>query len=176
MSSRTSWLLPSVAIALPGCAFSAGTAPTMSSRMIVVSRQSGCVNVFDTTYFRGAFIMSPKTSPGGIGSNAIQGARLAGAKRIVAIDPVEFKREQALKMGATHTAPSIGEAFDLIQEITWGRMCDKIVCAVGVGEGEQIAPIMTLCAKRGRVVVTNIHPAHEAEINISQELSRGASF
>ena len=30
---------------------------------------------------------------GGIGSNAIQGARLAGAKRIIAIDPVEFKRE-----------------------------------------------------------------------------------
>ena len=41
---------------------------------------------------------------GGIGANAIQGARLAGAKRIVAIDPIEFKREKAMEFGATHTA------------------------------------------------------------------------
>ena len=104
---------------------------------------------------------------GGIGMAAVQGARLAGARQIVAVDPVEFKREQALKMGATHTASSIGEAFELIQEITWGRMCDKVICAMGVGEGQQIAPIMTLCAKRGRVVVTNIHPAEETSIDIS---------
>jgi len=104
---------------------------------------------------------------GGIGMAAVQGPRLAGARQIVAVDPVEFKREQALKMGATHTAASIGEAFELIQEITWGRMCDKVICAMGVGEGQQIAPIMTLCAKRGRVVVTNIHPAEETSIDIS---------
>jgi hypothetical protein len=30
----------------------------------------GRSSVFDTTYFAGAFIMSPNTSPGGIGSNA----------------------------------------------------------------------------------------------------------
>ena len=47
---------------------------------------------------------------GGIGANAIQGARLAGAKRIVAIDPVEFKREKAMEFGATHTAASLEEA------------------------------------------------------------------
>ncbi len=104
---------------------------------------------------------------GGIGAAAVQGARLAGARNIVAIDPVEFKREQALKFGATHTANSIGESHELIEQLTWGRMCDKVICAVGVGEGEQIAPIMTLCAKRGRVVVTNIHPASEGQISIS---------
>ena len=104
---------------------------------------------------------------GGIGAAAVQGARLAGARQIIAIDPVEMKREQALKFGATHTSPSIGEAFELIQEITWGRMCDKVICCMGIGEGEQIAPIMTLTAKRGRVVVTNIHPASEGSINIS---------
>ena len=43
---------------------------------------------------------------GGIGANAIQGARLAGAKHIVAIDPIEFKREKAMDFGATHTASS----------------------------------------------------------------------
>ncbi len=97
----------------------------------------------------------------------MQGARIAGARNIVAIDPVELKREHALSFGATHTAPSIGAAHELIQEITWGRGCDKVICAVGVGDGAQIGPIMSLCAKRGRVVVTNIHPADESSIDIS---------
>ena len=104
---------------------------------------------------------------GGIGAAAVQGARLAGARNIIAIDPVEFKREQATKFGATHTAASIGEAFALIQDVTWGRMCDKVICCVGVGDGKQISSIMQLTAKRGRVVVTNIHPADEGEISIS---------
>ena len=51
---------------------------------------------------------------GGIGINAVQGARIAGAKRVIAIDPVEFKREKAMELGATHTfAPMspLGEVF-----------------------------------------------------------------
>ena len=103
---------------------------------------------------------------GGIGAAAIQGARIAGARNIIAIDPVAEKEELAQKFGATHFAPSIGEAYDLINEVTWGRMCDKVICCVGIGEGEQIAPIMTLCAKRGRVVVTNIHPTSEQSIQV----------
>ena len=43
---------------------------------------------------------------GGVGINAVQGARMAGAKRVIAIDPVEFKREKAMEMGATHTYAS----------------------------------------------------------------------
>jgi NDMA-dependent alcohol dehydrogenase len=104
---------------------------------------------------------------GGIGASAIQGARLAGAERIFAIDPVEFKRKQSLEFGATHTAASIEEAFGLIQEVTWGRMCDRIVCAMGVGRGNLMGSIMTLCAKRGRVVVTNIHPMFEMDVTLN---------
>jgi S-(hydroxymethyl)glutathione dehydrogenase/alcohol dehydrogenase len=39
---------------------------------------------------------------GGVGQFAVQGARLAGADTIVAADPVEGRREQALRLGATH--------------------------------------------------------------------------
>ena len=54
---------------------------------------------------------------GGIGSNAIQGAKLAGARVIAAIDPVEFKREKAMEFGATHTYASIDDAMgDLRQQ------------------------------------------------------------
>jgi len=98
---------------------------------------------------------------GGIGANAIQGAKIAGAKRIIAIDPVEFKREKAMEFGATHTAASMEEALPLIQELTWGTMANKVLMTMGVGDGNLIGQAMALTAKRGRVVVTNIHPALE---------------
>jgi S-(hydroxymethyl)glutathione dehydrogenase/alcohol dehydrogenase len=104
---------------------------------------------------------------GGIGSCAVQGARLAGAERIFAVDPVPFKRDMAVTFGATHTAPSIKEAFGLIREVTWGRMADKVICCVGVGSGDAMASIMALCAKLGRVVVTNIHPVSEMNVTIN---------
>ena len=104
---------------------------------------------------------------GGIGAGAIQGARLAGAERIFAIDPSEFKREQAQKFGATHVASSIEEAFGLVQDVTWGRMADKVICCMGVGRGDLMLGIMALAAKRGTVVVTNIHPASELNVTMS---------
>jgi len=104
---------------------------------------------------------------GGIGSNAIQGARLAGAKRIIAIDPVEFKREKAMEFGATHTAASMAEALPLIQELSWGTMANKVIMTMGVGSGEVMGEALALTAKRGRVVVTNIHPAMEYSASMS---------
>jgi Zn-dependent alcohol dehydrogenase len=104
---------------------------------------------------------------GGIGANAIQGARLAGAKRIIAIDPIEFKREKALEFGATHTAASLAEALPLIQELTWGTMANQVIMTMGVGSGAVIAEGLALAAKRGRLVVTNIHPAMEMSANVS---------
>jgi NDMA-dependent alcohol dehydrogenase len=104
---------------------------------------------------------------GGIGTAAVQGARFAGAARIFAIDPVEFKREGAPRFGATSTYPSIDEALDPIREVTWGRMCDKVICAMGVGRGSLMASIMALAAKNGRVVVANMHPMAETDVSIN---------
>jgi S-(hydroxymethyl)glutathione dehydrogenase/alcohol dehydrogenase len=104
---------------------------------------------------------------GGIGASAIQGARLAGAERIVAIDPVPWKREMAQRFGATHVAETAEEALGLVQEVTWGRMADKVICCKGVGRGSEMAGILALTAKLGRVVVTNIHPMHELEVTMS---------
>lgn len=104
---------------------------------------------------------------GGIGANAIQGARMAGATRIVAIDPVEFKREKAMEFGATHTAASMAEALPLLHDITWGTMANKVIMTMGVGSGAVMAEALALTAKRGRVVVTNIHPAMEMSANVS---------
>jgi Zn-dependent alcohol dehydrogenase len=104
---------------------------------------------------------------GGIGASAVQGARIAGAEMIFAIDPVQLKRDLAPTFGATHVAPSIEEAFALIQQETWGHMCDKVICAMGVGQGGMMDSILNLAAKRGRVVVTNIHPFNETEVTMN---------
>jgi len=104
---------------------------------------------------------------GGIGANAVQGARLAGAKHIVAIDPIEFKREKAMEFGATHTANSMVEAVPMLQELTRGTLANKVIMTMGVGSGQLIGEAMALTAKRGRVVVTNIHPALEYGASMS---------
>ena len=120
---------------------------------------------------------------GGIGANAIQGARIAGAKRIIAIDPVEFKRESAMQFGATHTASSMEEATEMVRDLTWGTMADVAVMTMGVGEGDLMGQAMAMVGKRGRVVVTNLHRAAEASASISlldmtlyEKQIRGALF
>jgi S-(hydroxymethyl)glutathione dehydrogenase/alcohol dehydrogenase len=104
---------------------------------------------------------------GGLGINAVQGARLAGARRIIAVDPVELKREKALEFGATDTASSLDEAMGVVGEASWGRMANKVIMTMGVGRGDLLASALAITAKRGRVVVTNIHPWTEVTANVS---------
>ncbi len=104
---------------------------------------------------------------GGIGANAIQGAKLAGAKQIWAIDPIESKREKAMEFGATHTAASMAEAMEPLGAASWGTMANKVIMTMGVGSGEVLIEALALASKRGRVVVTNIHPAAEMTANVS---------
>ena len=49
---------------------------------------------------------------GGIGTGAVQGARINGAAHIIAVDPVEFKQKSALSFGATHAVSTTDEAAD----------------------------------------------------------------
>jgi NDMA-dependent alcohol dehydrogenase len=103
---------------------------------------------------------------GGVGVNAVQGARMAGARVVTAIDPVAFKREKATEFGATHTYASIGEAMAKLDESTWGRGFDKVIMTMGVGNGDALGEAFHLGGKRSRIVVTNIHPTSEASIAI----------
>jgi NDMA-dependent alcohol dehydrogenase len=103
---------------------------------------------------------------GGIGSNAIQGAKLAGARVIAAIDPIEFKREKAMEFGATHTHSSIDEALGALADTTWNRGFDKVILTAGVGNGDMLGQAFWLGGKRSKIVVTNIHPTSEASIAI----------
>ncbi|MER7504074.1 zinc-binding dehydrogenase [Nonomuraea pusilla] len=60
---------------------------------------------------------------GGVGLSVIQGARLSGARTILAIDPLESKHELARKVGATHTATP-ERVPEALNELTGGSGFD----------------------------------------------------
>ena len=69
---------------------------------------------------------------GGVGDGAILGARLAGAKTIIAVDVDDRKLEWAKDFGATHTVNSReSDAVSVIREFTGGFGADVVVEAIG---------------------------------------------
>jgi len=104
---------------------------------------------------------------GGVGINAIQGAAMAGARHIVAVDPVPFKLEEAVKFGATHTASSVEEAAGIVGLITWGAQAEKAIITTGVAEGSMIAPVLAMVAKGGRCVVTSVASMAATEVSLN---------
>ncbi|WP_103381691.1 NDMA-dependent alcohol dehydrogenase [Pseudonocardia dioxanivorans] len=93
---------------------------------------------------------------GGIGVNAVQGAALAGAANVVAIDPLANKREMAEKVGATHSAATAEEAHELIQQLTNGVGADKAIVTVGIVDSEVTTNAFHAIRKGGTVVVTGL--------------------
>ena len=104
---------------------------------------------------------------GGVGMNAVQGAAAAGAKRVMVIDPVEAKREWAMEFGATHTYASAEEAMVGVNELTWGRMAEKVIITVGDIQGENIQEALSLTGKGGRTVVTGMGHAANMDVKLS---------
>ncbi|MFD0684494.1 NDMA-dependent alcohol dehydrogenase [Actinomadura fibrosa] len=105
---------------------------------------------------------------GGIGMNAVQGAAMAGARHVVAVDPVEWKREKATStFGATHSAASLEEATALVNEITWGANAERAILTTGVATGDLVAPMMALVAKGGRGVVTAVAPIAQEDVKLN---------
>jgi NDMA-dependent alcohol dehydrogenase len=105
---------------------------------------------------------------GGVGMNAVQGARVAGAKQIIAIDPVEWKREQAPVFGATHTASSMEEATELIADLTRGVMADRAILTPGVVDGGMIDPALGLISKCGTLAIAGMADIaqHDAQLSL----------
>ena len=104
---------------------------------------------------------------GGIGINAVQGAAMAGAKRVIAVDPVEFKREKAMEFGATHTFASMEEAMPAITEMTWGQMAEKVIMTPGVLYGDMMQLGTAMAGKGGTIVVTGLAPMTQTESSVN---------
>ncbi|GAC1401510.1 MAG: hypothetical protein NVSMB60_16700 [Mycobacterium sp.] len=93
---------------------------------------------------------------GGVGINAVQGARAASANNVIAVDPVDFKRDAAKFFGATDTSPSIEAAFPLVQELTRGVMTDRVVLTPHVVPPEMLGPALMLTRKAGTCLMTGV--------------------
>jgi S-(hydroxymethyl)glutathione dehydrogenase/alcohol dehydrogenase len=140
--------LPMAAVALVSC----GVATGYGSAIYRAEVQPG-----DTVVVVGV---------GGIGINAVQGARIAGARDIVAVDPVEMKQKAALDLGATHAAASMAEATQLVSDLTRGVMADSVICTPSVMYGDLLAPSLSLTAKGGTCVVTAVAPMAQRDVSL----------
>lgn len=103
---------------------------------------------------------------GGIGANAIQGARISGATRIIAIDPADFNRDQAKRFGATHTYASVDDAMEPIREMTRGRMANSALITVGEATPTIIADGLSLVGKLGKVALTSLAPVTADQVKL----------
>ncbi|HEY1702744.1 MAG TPA: NDMA-dependent alcohol dehydrogenase [Trebonia sp.] len=103
---------------------------------------------------------------GGIGINAVQGARYAGAKNVVAIDPVELKRDKALELGATHAFATAAEAQGVITDLTRGQGADSAIVTVGVVDSAVVEAAFYATGKDGITVITGLGGLFTNNINL----------
>jgi S-(hydroxymethyl)glutathione dehydrogenase / alcohol dehydrogenase len=106
---------------------------------------------------------------GGVGMSALQGAVNAGARNIFVIEPVEWKRDAALKFGATHAYPDLESAFGGVAEVTQGLMAKKVIVTVGELHGADVDNYVNLTSKGGTCVLTAI--GNMMENNVTLNLS-----
>jgi NDMA-dependent alcohol dehydrogenase len=104
---------------------------------------------------------------GGIGTAAIQGARINGAMTIVAVDPSESKLQSALTFGATHAAASATEALELVRALTRGVMADGVVVAPSEIAPSDVTAALRLTRKGGTCVLAGMTVAGEQPVMLN---------
>jgi alcohol dehydrogenase (nicotinoprotein) len=104
---------------------------------------------------------------GGVGHNALQGASIAGARYVIAVDPVEFKRTSALKFGATHAVATTEEAQALALELSWGVGADQAIVTMGVVTEDVVSAAFAAIRKRGIVVLTGLAGPAQKTVHVS---------
>ncbi|WP_164701815.1 NDMA-dependent alcohol dehydrogenase [Modestobacter sp. KNN46-3] len=93
---------------------------------------------------------------GGVGCNAVQGAAMAGAGAVVAVDPVAFRREFAQTLGATHAVASTEEAAGLAKQLSRGTGADVVILATGTTSPEITGGAYRCLGKGGTLVLTGL--------------------
>ncbi|QCB49188.1 NDMA-dependent alcohol dehydrogenase [Rhodococcus sp. PAMC28707] len=104
---------------------------------------------------------------GGLGINAVQGAVHSGAKHVIVVDPLEFKRNQALKFGATHAFADYASAQEKLTELTWGQGADQALILVGTVDEEVVQAATAAIGKGGTVVITGLADPAALTVHVS---------
>ncbi len=136
---RVSSDLPDSQLALLGCGMTTGVGAALNTAQLPAGA---------TTVVVGC---------GGVGQSVIQGARVAGASRIIAVDPVEAKRKVALQLGATDVIdPADGPPEEQVRELTSGRGVDYAFDVVGLQD--VVASTFKMISKGGMLVLVGYGP------------------
>ena len=124
----------------------------------------------------GAVIHTAKVRPGskvvvigtgGVGLNVIQGAALAGAETIIAVDIRGPKLEHALQFGATHLVNGATEdVIERVREITRGEMADYAFEVIG--STQAINQAFHTTRRGGTTVIVGVTPTG-AELTINPD-------
>jgi S-(hydroxymethyl)mycothiol dehydrogenase len=107
---------------------------------------------------------------GGVGLAVVQGARLAGAERIVAVDVAPEKLGLATQLGATDAVDgSAGDAVERVRELTGGAGVEFAFSAIGPAAG--LAQAVRMCAYAGTATLVGIPPPGERlDVDLATEL------
>jgi S-(hydroxymethyl)glutathione dehydrogenase/alcohol dehydrogenase len=132
----------------------------------------------------GAVLRTAQVSPGstvgvigtgGVGLNAVQGAVLAGAGLVLAVDLVPAKLDAARAFGATHVVDPAGEDLTgAVRELTRGRGLDYVV--VTAGSAPAVEQALGLVADGGSVVLAAMPGGATAAIDPEELAHRGLSI
>jgi S-(hydroxymethyl)glutathione dehydrogenase / alcohol dehydrogenase len=96
---------------------------------------------------------------GGVGLAAVNAARIAGAGKVVAVDPVAEKREVAMKLGATHVIDASKDtAADEVVELTKGGVHHAIEA---VGRPQSAATAVKVLRRGGTATILGMMPLTE---------------
>jgi S-(hydroxymethyl)glutathione dehydrogenase/alcohol dehydrogenase len=92
---------------------------------------------------------------GHLGLWMVQGARVAGAEQVIAVEPNAERRGLAGSLGATHLVdPSEADSVEQVRELTGGRGVDYALEAAGSADAQAQAIVMS--RRAGTVVLTGL--------------------
>jgi len=138
--------LPDAQLALIGCGVTTGVGAALNTARVTPGSTVAVIGC------------------GGVGQAVIQGARIAGAGRIFAIDPVELKRKTAESFGATDLVdPGAGDAVGQVLERTGGLGADYTFEVIGLPE--TVVQAYTMARRGGTAVVVGM-PRWDSEVTL----------
>ncbi|MFF0492528.1 NDMA-dependent alcohol dehydrogenase [Nocardia sp. NPDC004068] len=103
---------------------------------------------------------------GGIGINSVQGARAAGAKNLIAVDPLANKRAAALEFGATDAFATMAEAAEFARADTNGNGADQVLLTAGIVTEELINEAFDAAGKGSTIVIVGLNKLDESNLHV----------